>query len=377
MRARSRRDGPLTGVLLTGLLFASLAFAQQVQLDIARPPDRNSLASEAHSALSGEKESLDARRRSIEGGIASFNSINSICNNVPKEETARVAACGARQNELIGEVRAYNGALADYHRRLSAASESQGQASAFMTEREEIDIGRAIARKLEGRLTFVTDPQVTTYVQGLLDRLARASTRPGIAYTVRICTNGCIVERNRKGEIVSHFENAASYAGGHIYINADYMRSLSNEAELAGVLAHEVGHIAARHQVQNAGDVLRATAVSLLWGGPVVGQFLRPVVFMKYKRDQEKEADRLALEMLYQVGIKPTGLITALEGLRRKPRRSAGALDALHEVFLPSHPAERERMQYLEPLLADPRFNQIRDIDSADFRAARNRLGSP
>lgn len=141
------------------------------------------------------------------------------------------------------------------------------------------------------------------------------------------------------------------------------------------MFAHEVAHVAARHQSQNMDDYARATGVGVVLGGPV-WPLVQSALFMKFKRDQEREADRLAVEILYQARIKPTGLVTLFERIRRtRPR--PGILEAVHDIYFSSHPSEQERIQNLGPLLADPRFNEVHVTDSAEFHAVQRRLTLP
>lgn len=238
-------------------------------------------------------------------------------------------------------------------------------AEPLLSEERERELGRAMSADLNARMTFVTDPRVTIYMQDLVDLLARHSTRTGVAYQVRVCNN-CVV---------GACSIACSLPGGAIYISSAFIRTLSSEAELAGVLAHEVGHVAARHQAQNLDDRIRAVGLSVLLAGPV-WPLIQDAVFMKFKRDHEREADRSAVEMLYQTRIKPTGLITVFEKIRRT-RRPPGVREALHDTYFASHPSEQERIRDLEPLLADSRFNEIPSGSSAEYQAMQRRLATP
>jgi predicted Zn-dependent protease len=235
----------------------------------------------------------------------------------------------------------------------------------LLSEERERELGRLMSADLNARMTFVTDPRVTAYVQGLVDRLARGSTRTGVAYEVRVCDN-CVVPA---------CFIACSLPGGAIYINRGFIRSLGSEAELAGVLAHEVGHVSARHQAQNLDDRVRAVGLSALLAGPV-WPLVQEAVYMKFKRDHEREADRLAVEMLYQARIKPTGLIVVFDRIRQM-RPTPGVVEAIRETYLASHPSEQERIANLEPLLADPRFNTIPPGSSAEYHAVQRRLATP
>ena len=249
-----------------------------------------------------------------------------------------------------------------------APGPSSGPAIAsLMSETEEAELGRRSAAALEGTMTFVTDPRVTAYVEGVFNRIVRHSPRPGVAYRVRVCIN-C-------GDRVCAV--ACSLGGGSIYVSTRFIRLASHEGELAAVLAHEVGHVAARHYAED--DEFRATAVAVLNGGPI-WPIVRRALAMKYSRDNESEADRLAIEMLYRAGIRPTALTTSFEKLRREEeaarlsRTSPNLVDPFAGAYFSTHPSLPERMSSIAPLLADPRFNTLPTNNSPDFQTAQSRL---
>ena len=107
--------------------------------------------------------------------------------------------------------------------------------------------------------------------------------------------------------------------------------------------------------------------------GPATGfgllsqQMIQEGAYLKFTRDEEREADRLAVEMLYQAGIKPTGLTSFFEKLHRTQTEEKAPWNR----FYSTHPSPEERKENLAPLFADRRFNQIKQVDSADFQRIR------
>jgi len=107
--------------------------------------------------------------------------------------------------------------------------------------------------------------------------------------------------------------------------------------------------------------------------GPATGfgllsqQMIQQGAYLKFIRDQEREADRLAVEILYQAKIKPTGLTNFFERLRR----GESGDETLMDRFYSTHPSPEERKENLAPLFADPRFNQIPQVDSEEFQKIR------
>jgi predicted Zn-dependent protease len=253
---------------------------------------------------------------------------------------------------------------------IAAAPSSQPAIASLISETEEAELGRRSAAALEGTMTFVTDPRVTAYVEGVFNKIVRHSPRPGVAYRVRVCINcgACGV--------------ACSLGGGSVYVSTRFIRLVSHEGELAAVLAHEVGHVAARHSARGFDDAFRATAVAVLNGGPIA-PIVQRALSMKYSRDNESEADRLAVEMLYRAGIRPTALTTSFEKLRREEERarlgrtSPTLVDPFAAAYFSTHSSLPERMSSIAPLLADPRFNTLRTNNSPDFQTAQSRLPPP
>jgi predicted Zn-dependent protease len=299
---------------------------------------------------------------------------NGKCGAVP-ENSPRAGECNTAMGRLQGKITGHIKAVKDFNRAVRQASRqvpAQGGkapkhtlASPILSEAQEMEIGKKMAGDLNARMTFISDPHVVAYVQGLVNILARHSTRSGIAYNVKICTD-CVVPA---------CSFACSLPGGTIYINSALIRSFGNESELAGVLAHEIAHTAARHQSRNLDHHVRAAGIGVLLAGPV-WPVVQSAAFMKFKRDDEAQADRLAVEMLYRAGIRPTGLITFFEKIRRM-RPKQGMLASAHDFYFSSHPSDQDRIRKLEPMLADSRFNKIKTADSAKFHAIQKRLPAP
>ncbi len=239
-------------------------------------------------------------------------------------------------------------------------------AAPLLSDAEEHDLGLKLAAQLDAKMTFFTDATVTAYLQDLVDRLARHSGRAGVTYRVRVCDDCALAVCGA----------ACSLPGGVIYIHRAFIRRyVRSEAELAGVLAHEIGHIAGRHKTQVLEDHARAVGLGVLLAGPL-WPLAEKAVYMKFQRDKEMDADRRAVEMLYRTGLKPSGLITVMDRWRRA-RTAPGVGAAVYEAYFGSHPSDAERIRALEPLLADPRFNAIPPGSSAQYHAVQRRLATP
>jgi predicted Zn-dependent protease len=237
------------------------------------------------------------------------------------------------------------------------------QISLVSVERE-IEIGRQTDAQLRKEMPELRDREVVSYVRGVGRRLAQHAPGPAYPYSF---------------SVVDYREiNAFALPGGPVWVHRGVLHVADNEAQLAGVLAHEVAHIAQRHSAQ---QLTKATLAN--WGlgllGAVLGNsggagaaqiaagFLANGVFLKFSRDDERDADRVGLQILRRAGWDPRGMTELFEVLRREARRDPGAV----EVFFSSHPAPQDRIARLQSEIGRaPRGTR----DTAAFRAVKVRL---
>jgi hypothetical protein len=341
----------------------------------AQPASGETLQQAREQARKEQAEAQEAKRKA-EAAVASAQRALDAAIREGKSEIAN------RARELIEQNKKK---LADAEARLKEAQTwlemvegliaSESKAAPYsLPDEHEILLGRKRAQELERGIAFVDDRQVNTYMQGLVRQLAVHSTRSHLPYTIKVVRCSKI--------------NAYSLPGGYLYVNSGLVEAASNESELAAMLAHEVAHVAARHSSREIANIARSVALGIEVGaltGPLTGfglltqRMVQESAYFKFSREQEREADRLAVEILYRAGIKPTGLVTLFEKLRRGPSRKP----TTNERCLPipsdpsSHPSPAERMQNIAPLLADPRFHQTHRVDSPEFHSVRSRLVSP
>lgn len=182
-------------------------------------------------------------------------------------------------------------------------------------------------------------PELAAYVAGLGQRLVGVSETPTADFRFTVLN--------------SQIVNAMALPGGYIYVTRGLLALTSNEAEIAGVLGHEIGHVLARHTAER---VSRAQATGLLTavlgavvGIPGVAQMGAAAYLQSFSRDQESEADHLGLRYLVRGGWHPQAMVTMLEKLRDQARlealmagRSADSIDQLD--FMASHPRTIDRV---------------------------------
>src|SRR5204863_10172894 len=172
--------------------------------------------------------------------------------------------------------------------------------------------------------------------------------------------------------------NAFSLPGGPVWINRGVLRAAGNESQVASVLSHEIAHIAQRH----AADQMEKTLLAR-WSLGVLGAMLGNVggagtaqvagamvangVFLKFSRDDEREADRVGLQIMTKAGWDPRGMIELFDILRREAKRDPGTV----EVFFSSHPSPQDRIAELQ---AEVKRHRGGRRDSQEFKNIKARL---
>jgi predicted Zn-dependent protease len=229
---------------------------------------------------------------------------------------------------------------------------------------QEIEIGRQENAQVRKQMTELRDPRITAYIGQIGRRLAKAAPGAKYPYTFQVANYREI--------------NAFSLPGGPVWINRGVLHAAANESQVAGVLAHEIAHIARRH----AADQMEKTLLAR-WSLGVLGAMLGNVggagtaqaagamaangVFLKFSRDDEREADRVGLQMMTRAGWDGRGMIELFEVLRKEETRDPGAV----EVFFSTHPSPQDRIADLRAAIRHRR-GAIRDTN--EFRAMKARL---
>ncbi|MBW2414857.1 MAG: M48 family metalloprotease [Deltaproteobacteria bacterium] len=224
---------------------------------------------------------------------------------------------------------------------LCLASIVSGPGCTGMSPEREASIGHSAAREVEQQMGLVEDPALVSYVERLGVRIARHSPRQDVTYRFHV--------------VDMQVPNAFALPGGYIYVSRGLLALTNDESELAGVLGHEIGHVASHHaaerETQAAGAGLLSTLVSILaaaFGGGVAGDVVSDMGQMaaaghvaSYGRDQEREADELGQKMAAESGYDPAGMSHFLQRLGRVTELQTGEPEI--PTFLDSHPATYER----------------------------------
>ncbi len=230
---------------------------------------------------------------------------------------------------------------------------------------KEIGLGRALAIEVDQQTKFVDDPVITEYVNRVGQNIVLHSDAK-VPFTIKV--------------VDSDEVNAFALPGGFFYVNKGLILAADNESELAGVMAHEIAHVAARHAVENQGkQTLLGYGIlaGIIFSGGIAGTVLQNtngiiqgLVGLKFTRDSETEADRLGVQYLYAAGYDPNGLSTMFEKLAAQNKKKAGNLTKLFST----HPQSIDRRDASLALVA--RFPERDEyvISSSEFQRVKARL---
>ena len=201
---------------------------------------------------------------------------------------------------------------------------------------KQVAMGRQYSQQVEHGAKMVSDPEVTEYINRLGQNLVRNSDAK-VPFTIKVIDTDEI--------------NAFALPGGFFYVNSGLILAADNEAELAGVMAHEIGHVAACHvaREQTRGNIVNLASIPLIFvpGGWAVYEGAQvalgigvPLTFMKFSRNFEAEADFLGMEYMYKAGYDPQSFISFFEKIEAQEKKKPGTLA---KAFA-SHPMTPDRV---------------------------------
>jgi len=241
-------------------------------------------------------------------------------------------------------------------------------AGCAISQQQEVELGASSARQVSAQLPLLRDATAAHYLTTLGNRLARVTDGRGLAWTFTI--------------VDSREVNAFALPGGWVYVNRGRIERAATESELAGVIAHEIGHVTRRHGVQqlqqasgaNVGLTLLCTLTRSCESGVsrAAVDIGSSALFARFSRDDEAEADAEAVGTTIKAGISPRGIPAMFRSLLRERTTSPGAVEA----FFASHPLEERRIAATEAQIAAvPTATIARlPVDSRSFQTFRRRL---
>jgi len=241
-----------------------------------------------------------------------------------------------------------------------------GKGINFYSLEKEIALGKQLAEEVARQAKLVDDPLISEYVNRMGQNLVRNSDAK-VPFTFRV--------------IESDVPNAFSLPGGYVFVNTALIQLAEEEDELAGSVAHEIAHVAARHITRQAtkSEITNLLTIPLSvllggWTGYAVRQgagVAIPMAFLRFSRRDESEADYLGLQYMYASGYDPTGIITIFEKLDALNRQKPGTLGRL----LSTHPLDSDRIQKAQEEIQ--KILPARDeyiVNTSEYHSMRQRV---
>jgi predicted Zn-dependent protease len=252
---------------------------------------------------------------------------------------------------------------------LTLASAAPAAAVNLFSTEQDVQVGRQAAAQAERQLPMLRDRQTEAYVGAIVRRLAAAAPGPRFPYQVKVVNAADI--------------NAFALPGGYLYVNRGLIEAVRSEAELAGVLAHEMAHVAERHGTEQATKAYGAQAGLGLLGqllagrdgklGTVeqlVGGLSVNALFLKFSRDAEDEADRVGARIMAGAGYDPLAMASFFDLLQAQRGRNPGAV----AQFFSSHPSPANRAANIRASakgLGRGRGTRVGDLSAVQARLDR------
>ena len=239
-----------------------------------------------------------------------------------------------------------------------------GKGVNFYSIEKEIALGKQMAEETERESKLITDPVVSEYINRLGQNLVRNSDAK-VPFTIKV--------------IDSDEVNAFALPGGFMFVNSGLILKADDEAELAGVMAHEIAHVAARHGTKQAtrGAIASYASIPLIfmggWAGYAIYQaagLAIPMGFLQFSRSMESQADHLGMEYMYKAGYDPTAFVDFFEKIGTMEKRKPGTVARVFST----HPLTGDRIKHaqqeIQTLEALPEYV----VDTSEFHSVRDRL---
>ena len=236
----------------------------------------------------------------------------------------------------------------------------------YSTE-SEIKMGKQYAQQIEQSMKLIQDPVVNEYVNRVGQNLVRNSDAK-VPFTIKVVDADEI--------------NAMALPGGFFYVNSGLILAADDEAELAGVMAHEIAHVAARHATRGAtrSQLANIMTIPLIFVGGGIGYAAReaagiglPLTFLSFSRGFEAEADYLGVQYMYKAGYDPNELVNFFEKIQAQEKKKPGSLA---KAFA-THPQTPDRIQKTQEEIATilPSKDQYIETTS-EFNDVKSRLAA-
>ena len=242
-----------------------------------------------------------------------------------------------------------------------------GHGPEFYSLEHDIAIGKQLSQEVEKSAKFIDDPVVTEYVNRVGQNLVRNSDAK-VPFTIKV--------------IDSDVVNAFALPGGFFYVNSGVILHADEESELAGVMAHEIAHVCARHgtRQETKSTIVQLASIPAMifipysWAGYAIYQgmnFAIPLTFLKFSRADEAEADYLGLQYMYKAGYDPNSFVSFFEKVQADEKKQPGTIP---KVFS-THPPTPDRIEAIQKEIATilPARDQY-IVTTSEFDTVKARL---
>jgi predicted Zn-dependent protease len=237
----------------------------------------------------------------------------------------------------------------------------------FYSLEREMALGKGLAQEVERSAKLIDDPVVSEYINRVGQNLVRNSDAR-VPFTIKVIDSDAV--------------NAFALPGGFFYVNSGLILRAESEAELSGVMAHEIAHVAARHSTkrETKGQLTQLATIPLIllgpggWAGYGIYQglnFAIPLSFLKFSRNDEREADFLGLQYMYKTGYDPNAFVTFFEKVQAEEKRRPGTVPTVFNT----HPPTPDRVENVQKEIATilPARDQY-IVTTSEFDTVKARL---
>ncbi len=242
-----------------------------------------------------------------------------------------------------------------------------GKGLDFYSIQHEIELGKQLSQEVEKTAKFINDPVVVEYVNRVGQNLVRNSDAQ-VPFTIKV--------------IDSDEVNAFALPGGFFYVDSGLILHADSESELAGVMAHEIAHVCLRHGTKQMTkqDIAQLASIPAMifipysWAGYAMYQGMNfgiPLAFLKFSRDDERQADYYGLQYMYKAGYDPNSFVMFFEKIEADEKKEPGTIP---KVFA-DHPPTPDRIVAIQKEIATilpPRTQYI--VDTSEFDSVKARL---
>src|SRR5579872_5528000 len=240
-----------------------------------------------------------------------------------------------------------------------------GKGVNFYSIEREIAMGKQLAQQVERQAKIINDPVIAEYVNRIGQNLVRNSDAK-VPFTIKV--------------IDSEEVNAFALPGGFFFVNSGLILKADSEAELAGVMSHEIAHVAARHGTRQAtrGEIAQVGMIPLIFMGGWTGygiyqaaSVLVPIGFLKFSRGFESEADMLGLEYMCKAGYDPTAFVDFFEKIETLEKTKPGTMAKVFSTHPPTDDRIKRAQENIETILKEkPEYV----VTTSEFNDVKARL---